>query len=279
MNRKFISIAMAAAICVSALAIPAYASELTEKDGKIYCVQENGSYATGWQKINGKYYYFDKNGEAVTKNSVIGKVRCDFGPDGVFKGKYTGWTTAGGRKFYYADGIKQTGWYYYKDNWYYFDESDGSMVTGTVTIDGIEQTFSDKGIWEGKQEINFHIAIYNAGKIFSPDDYGGAYYDNETLVILSVNDENIRKIAGPLKKKYPQIVLKHCKFSAAELESVRSHIDKMHQTYEISGWGISTMENCVSVITEQVNSELQEYIDSLEDPSIVRIEIGKIIPV
>lgn len=279
MNRKFIAAAASAVVFASALAIPAYASELVEKDGKIYCVLEDGSNATGWQKIDGKNYYFQENGEAVTKNSLIGKIRCDFGPDGVFQGRYTGWTTAGDKKFYYADGIKQTGWCYYKDNWYYFDVKNGAMVTGTVEIDGIKQTFSSEGVWEGKNEVSYSGANSYLGKKLSDDDHGGIYYDNEAVVVLCVNDENVRKVTDQLKKKYPQIILKPCRFSAKELESVRSHIDKMYKVYGINAWGTLTMENCVEVLTEQITPELQEYIDSLEDKSIIRVEIGKVVPV
>lgn len=276
MNRKFIAIAAAAVLCSSSLMIPAYAAELTEKNGKIYCVQEDGSYAVGWQKIEGKNYYFNENGEAVTKNSLIGKIRCDFGSDGVFKGKYTGWTTAGEKKFYYVDGIKRTGWYYYKDNWYYFNGSNGAMVTGTAEIDGITQVFSSDGIWQGKNEVDVARIYFNIGKKLSDEDYGGAYLDNNVIVIRSINDEKVSKAADSLKKYYPQIVVKSCRFSLKELESVREHLEDNMNKYDISAVGTYLMGNCVGITTEKINPELQEYIDSLDDESIVEISIGKI---
>lgn len=53
------------------------------KYDKFYKKVETGQYKyTGWQTLNGKTYYYDKNGNAVTGDQVIGGVKYSFGSDG-----------------------------------------------------------------------------------------------------------------------------------------------------------------------------------------------------
>lgn len=48
-----------------------------------YKENENVEYKyTGWQTIDGKRYYFDKNGNKVTGDQVIQGVKYSFGSDG-----------------------------------------------------------------------------------------------------------------------------------------------------------------------------------------------------
>ena len=52
-----------------------------------YRLNENAEYKyTGWQTIDGKRYYFDKNGNKVTGKQVIQGVQYDFGEDGALSG-------------------------------------------------------------------------------------------------------------------------------------------------------------------------------------------------
>lgn len=39
-------------------------------DGKTYFTQEDGTFRTGWQEINGQKLYYAENGE-VTKNQIV----------------------------------------------------------------------------------------------------------------------------------------------------------------------------------------------------------------
>lgn len=60
----------------------------------------------GWQKINGKWYYFENNTYA------------------------TGWKAINGSWYYFnSDGVMQTGWLKVNNKWYYLDSS-GAMLTG-----------------------------------------------------------------------------------------------------------------------------------------------------
>ena len=73
---------------------------------------EDGSYTcNNWEKINGTWYLFDKDGWMLT-----------------------GWQTFKGTKYYLnADGAMVVGWLHLNNNWYYLDGS-GAMLTGWQKI-------------------------------------------------------------------------------------------------------------------------------------------------
>lgn len=91
---------------------------------KWYFLSNNGDMLTGWQKINGKWYYLDPS-----------------------KGEMkTGWLKVN-NKWYYLDpknGDMKVGWLKDNEKWYYLS-ANGSMVTGTVTIDGKTYKFDSSG--------------------------------------------------------------------------------------------------------------------------------------
>lgn len=76
---------------------------------------ENGNYATGWQQINGSWYYFNpsNNNKAISSS----------------------WALIEGKWFLFNEyGIMQTGWVNVNSYWYYLnpvsDGTRGAMVTG-----------------------------------------------------------------------------------------------------------------------------------------------------
>lgn len=78
-----------------------------------YYFDKNGWALTGWQKIGGKWYYF--------------KSDCRMA---------TGWISVGGKWYYMDDtGAMKTGWVKVKGIWYYL-ASDGAMVTGWLQLGG-----------------------------------------------------------------------------------------------------------------------------------------------
>ncbi len=129
-----------------------YSKTWTYDDGTTYTdwvyANKDGSLATGWKKINGTWYYFDK----------YGWMRADEFISGDEEGKI----------YYYVDesGAMATGWKKIDDEWYYFD-ANGVWVTnswikdgdtwyyveytmlkdGTYPIDGKEYTFDASGAW------------------------------------------------------------------------------------------------------------------------------------
>lgn len=77
---------------------------------------------SGWIKSNGKWYYFDKDGNKLT---------------GIHKLKWSG----GEDTFLFnSEGVMLTEWQLYKGKWYYFDPSSGAAVKGTHRL-----------LWKGKE--------------------------------------------------------------------------------------------------------------------------------
>ena len=251
---------------------------LVNADGKIFFVNDDGTLAAGRKTIDGKEYYFRKNGEAITKSTTINGVRYKFGKDGVCAGAYTGWTKSGGNRFYFLDGIKQTGWCKLSDGWHYFDEKSGAHTTGSLELYGKTYTFSADGVWDGNDD-GYYSAYSSLNKKLSGDDFAGVYTSDGVLVVMTVNREKVAPVVEKTRETYAPIIMQDCKFSANELEAVRSNLDENHRKYSINGWGTAIMSNQVSITTGRVTDELQAYIDSLDDPEIVSVDIGVIVPV
>ena len=137
----------------AAVAIPAAVQWMEEQGG--WACYLSGVRATGWQKIDKKWYYFN--------------------PSGIMQ---TGWISDGGDWYFTNDkGVMQTGWlknrgdWFYLDKsgkmmrgwfedeeaekkakdgkklWYWFDEN-GRMATGEQLIDGKVEVFNEKGVWQ-----------------------------------------------------------------------------------------------------------------------------------
>lgn len=131
-----------------------------------YFADRTGIMYTGLQKVDGKYYYFDKSSGKIKKGYWLkenGTTRYFFSGDGtmamgwVSNGKggkryfntsngymYTGSQTVGGKKYYFStsSGLAQSGWINDK----YYDTSTFAMVTSTTkTISGVKYTFDANG--------------------------------------------------------------------------------------------------------------------------------------
>ena len=95
-----------------------------DKSGDVawYYGNEDGSIATGWQKINNRWYYFTGDGVMVT-----------------------GWEAINGTWYYFTgSGAMATGWQRINNTWYYFAGS-GAMVTGWQKISGVWYYFAGSG--------------------------------------------------------------------------------------------------------------------------------------
>ena len=112
------------------------------KDGN-YVIQK-GSKLTGWQKIDGKWYYYNSNGD-----------------------KTTGWQKVSGKWYYLnSDGVMQTGWQKIKNKWYYFNAS-GVMQTSKWIKSGSKWYYVDaSGVMQTSKWIK------SAGKWYYVDANG-----------------------------------------------------------------------------------------------------------
>ena len=89
---------------------------------------EHNKPVTNWKKIQGKWYYFNKDGNRLSNTTVDGYV---FNKDGVMA--ENGWNFIHG-KWYFANSsgkISQNKWEKINDSWYYFDK-DGIMLSNTT---------------------------------------------------------------------------------------------------------------------------------------------------
>lgn len=105
----------------------------------------SGEKKTGWINENGSFYYLNKNSKKATSSRTIDGIRYKFGSDGVYAGRYTGWTkNKSGIYKYWLDGERQTGWVTVGENKYYLDEAKGRL-TGEAEIEGDTYAFDSKG--------------------------------------------------------------------------------------------------------------------------------------
>ena len=89
---------------------------------------EHNKPVTDWKKIQGKWYYFNKDGNRLSNTTFDGYV---FNRDGVMA--ENGWNFIDG-KWYFANSsgkISQNKWEKINDSWYYFDK-DGIMLSNTT---------------------------------------------------------------------------------------------------------------------------------------------------
>lgn len=105
-------------------------SAFVESMAKMYYFGEDGVKVTGWQRINDKSYYFDKEG--IMQKST--------------------WKKKGDDKYYLGkNGAALTGWHKIKKTTYYFD-NEGKMATGEVSIGLARCTFDEKGKLVSKED-------------------------------------------------------------------------------------------------------------------------------
>ncbi|MZK52772.1 MULTISPECIES: GH25 family lysozyme [Clostridium] len=133
----------------------AMATGIQNDGSNLYYFKDSGVMATnsGWNKINDKWYYFDKGGKIhigwiknnnkwyylktdgsmVTGINKIDGTTYKFTDSGDME---TGWITINNNWYYFNnDGSMATGWAYLNGAWYYLDKDTGKMLTNT-TKDG-----------------------------------------------------------------------------------------------------------------------------------------------
>ena len=145
---------------------------------------EHNKHVTNWKKIQGKWYYFNNDGNRLSNTTFDGYV---FNKDGVMA--ENGWNFING-KWYFASSsgkISQNKWEKIADSWYYFDK-DGIMLSNT-TFDSYLLTKSGAMATNGWAKIdqNWYYAT-SSGKI-SQNKWekinGIWYYFDKTGIMFS----------------------------------------------------------------------------------------------
>ena len=111
---------------------------ISRPSGWYYCNPSSGRMETGWQYINGCWYYLKEDGDDCGR-MLTGWVQA---PGGWYYLDTSGamvinaWKQINGYWYYFGnDGYMVTGWRYINNNWYYFNSS-GAAVKGWMLLDG-----------------------------------------------------------------------------------------------------------------------------------------------
>ncbi|MGG0516193.1 S-layer protein [Bacillus pseudomycoides] len=161
---------------------------------------------TSWVQENGKWYYYQKNGNRVTGAQTIDDKQYYFGSDGAMQ---TGWVNFGGTKKYYSpSGVMQVGIQYIDGKMYYFNEG-GQLSTGIHFINGKPYYFNtsheSKSGWM-KNEYDWYL-LHPSGALQTGDF---TYKDKKFL--FNEDGEMVKGwivLESLVKKVYPEPDLKH----------------------------------------------------------------------
>ena len=178
-----------------------------------FYVKDDGYMATGWQKIDNAWYYFDADGIMQRGWRTIGNARYHFSMDGIMQ---TGWQKVNNKWYYLsAGGAMQTGWQKIGKVWYYFN-TDGVMQTGWQKIGSSWYYFGTGGAMQtGWQKINNKWYYMSAG--------GAMAKDRKQLVLL----QHRRSDADRLAEDQQQMVL----FQVRRGDGHRTPADRRQMVY------------------------------------------------
>ena len=146
---------------------------------------EHNKPVTNWKKIQGKWYYFNKDGHRLSNTTFDGYV---FNKDGVMA--ENGWNFING-KWYFANSsgkLSQNKWEKIAGSWYYFDK-DGIMLSNT-TINSYLLTNSGAMAENKWVLIDKHWYFANSSGKISQNKWekiNGVWYYFDKIGIMSSN--------------------------------------------------------------------------------------------
>lgn len=149
-------------------------------DGIWYWFDESGFMANGWKEIDGTWYYFD-NGAMVTGTHKIKGKKYVFSDSGAWiehpeEASASGWKQTGNDWVYFDNGTKATGWKQIDGTWYYFS-GEGIMQTGWLELEGKWYWLAENGAMAtGTVEIDGQQYVFGAD---------GAWVERDELTLLS----------------------------------------------------------------------------------------------
>ncbi len=102
-------------------------------NGKWYYYNDIGAMQTGWQEIDDNWYYMSADGVMQTGWTKVGNKWYYLGGNGA---RRTGWQKVSGKWYYMnGSGVMQSGWTKVGGKWYYMNSS-GAMQTGWAKVSG-----------------------------------------------------------------------------------------------------------------------------------------------
>lgn len=164
-------------------AVAADGQWLSTEQGWKYEKTDGTFSGSGWEDINGEWYYFDKGGVMQTGWQKIGNQRYFLQDNGALA---RGWQYCDENSaWYYFDtqGNSKTGWLLDNGKWYYFNSNGTLNTSSSKEIDGERFYFYEDGAlraneyrgfkyidWEGRLNADYDItAVNNKDKKASVD--------------------------------------------------------------------------------------------------------------
>ncbi|WP_267202703.1 hypothetical protein [Limosilactobacillus kribbianus] len=131
--------------------------------------KSDGILASDWQKINGRWYYFDP--DSFLAHPAV-----------------TGWQNLNGRWYYFDNdnAWADTGWQKINSHWYYFDPTNAWAVTNWQRINGRWYYFDSNNAWalENWQKINGRWYYFDSNNAWADSGWqlidGKWYYFDPT---------------------------------------------------------------------------------------------------
>ena len=224
-------------------------------NGAWYYLNQSGDMRTGWLKDNDSWYYLNQSGEMQTGWVKDNGAWYYLNQSGSMQ---TGWVKDKGTWYYLnQSGDMQTGWVNDKGTWYYLN-SNGAMQTGVISVEGkVYYLNSDGAMQTGKVVID--------GQEFEFNSNGEAVGNIPNVEMEKVFGFNIDKIQHEVEEnteeKSSSTNKKH-NSSSSKAEKKWNLVweddfsgDELNKDY----WNYETHE------PGWVNNELQEYTDSKEN--------------
>ncbi|MBR6897962.1 MAG: hypothetical protein IKN24_07305 [Lachnospiraceae bacterium] len=172
-------------------------------DTSWYYTDSLGHLLSGWQKIGGKWYFFDDEGydgdrQMFSDDSYrIGDKIYLFTDSGALVSE-AGWVKLGGCWYYSkSNGTPEIGWKQIGGVWYYFDPEYGEMCSSLRAINGYLNDFASNGAWRGKVTTpgwrkcydSWYYVKSNGKAAIGWESINGKwyyFYENGTMAVYSV---------------------------------------------------------------------------------------------
>lgn len=145
----------------------------------------NGTYTIDILRVS------DVLGNSLTENKASAYPKLKFKVTGNAKSKKTGWVSAGGKKYYYKNGVPQKGWLQYGGNWYYL-KSDGEMVVSRwIKVDGKYYYLKSNGVMATgwlKYNGNKYYLDSNGARVTGWKQIGNYWYFFKPNGVMASNE-------------------------------------------------------------------------------------------